>query len=98
MINAYLHDYVDVLKATPIDSWGEEGLESLIVMRGLIQYKTRLVRDFKGEEVTSNITVLFRPNAGLDHDDKILINGYKWSIINILEGRDWAKRWTEVFL
>jgi len=98
MINVYLRDPVDVLKATPIDSWGNEGIEVPVIMKGLIQHKTKLVRNFKGEEVTSNITILFRPDADLEHNDRILIRGYKYSIINIIESGDWKKRIKEVYL
>ena len=81
MINSYCVDEITVLKWEGTDSWGEPESGSSVELKGYVEWKTRLVRDRKGEEVVSSVTVYLpkrKTDAALGrpllHEDSIMIN------------------------
>jgi len=83
MLNAYSVDVLVITQSQDHDDWGEPLPELSVNVRGYVEWKTRLVRNLAGEEVTSTIKIsiskrrldamLARP---LSHEDRInSING-----------------------
>ena len=83
MINAYCVDEIMILKWNGNDAWGEPLSGTIIDVKGYVDWKTRLVRDIKGEEVISTVSVLLPRKIErstylgrqLLHEDKIQIGG-----------------------
>lgn len=101
MINAYCVDEITIWLSGGNDSWGEPLSGTLIDVKGYVEWKTRLIRNWKGEEVVSTIRVLLpkrldRPawlGRALTHEDKIQIGGesFERAIIDVRTPKDFAK-------
>lgn len=82
MINAYCVDEIIVWKWEADDSWGDPVSGTLIDLKGYVEWKTRLLRGLRGEEVFSSCSVRL-PKRKLDallgrtlsHKDKLQIGG-----------------------
>ena len=74
-INSYLTDDLWTVKAPvpPRDEYQKPYPPIVTPIKGLIQWKTKLVRDTTGEEVTSNGNVLIKVDTDLSHDDQLRI-------------------------
>ena len=89
MINAYLTDEITIIRNNGYDSWGEPIGSTKIPVKGRIEYKTRLVRDTKGEEVVSMASVLLSDNINilvgrdLTHEDWLKFDNIEHSVISI---------------
>ena len=57
LVNAYCVDEVTILKYMGNDTWGEPLSGEVITIKGYVEWKTRLIRDQKGEEVVSSIMI-----------------------------------------
>jgi len=57
MMNAYCVDEITILKYMGNDTWGEPLSGEVITIKGYVEWKTRLIRDQKGEEVVSSIMI-----------------------------------------
>ena len=57
MMNAYCGDEITILKYMGNDTWGEPLSGEVITIKGYVEWKTRLIRDQKGEEVVSSIMI-----------------------------------------
>jgi len=88
MINAYCVDEITILKWNSADEWNEPLSGDTITVKGYVEWKTRLVRDIKGENVTigkpstiSPVTVYLPKKIdallgrALQHEDRIIIPG-----------------------
>lgn len=88
MIDAYCVDEVTILKWNGANEWNEPLSGSMIEVKGYVEWKTRLVRDIKGENVNigkpstiSPVTVYLPKKIdvllgrALMHEDKIIIEG-----------------------
>jgi hypothetical protein len=81
MINAYCVDEIIIVKHMGNDSWGEPASGEMVVLKGYVEWKTRLIRNQKGEECISScmaylpkrklVRVLGR---GLRLEDRIIID------------------------
>lgn len=108
MINAYCKDRLTILKWEGYDSWGEPESGTAIPVLGYVDFMTRLVRDQKGEERVSDVTILLprrieRATAlgrKLSHEDRIQIDGESFdrAIIGIRKPKDFSHPHYEVFL
>jgi len=89
--NAYCVDEITILKWAGYDEWNEPLSGTVVEVKGYVEYKTRLVRDIKGEERVSSVTVkmpkkidveLGRP---LSHEDRLIVGeeSIERSIISI---------------
>lgn len=106
MINAYMVDPITIWKWNGYDSWNEPLSGTAIDVKGYVEWKTRLVRDIKGELVPSTVTVLLPKRIDkllgreLCHEDLIEIAGVDnlRSIIAIKQPKAFSKPHYEVNL
>ncbi len=56
-MNAYAVDTITIVRWAGNDQWGEPASGSDVIVKGYVDYKTRLVRDGKGEQVVSGALV-----------------------------------------
>ena len=81
MINAYAVDDITILQWNGNDSWGEPESGTMVNVKGYIEWKTRLIRNAKGEEVVSTLMV-YLPKRKTDnalgrplmHEDRIIVD------------------------
>lgn len=75
MINSYLVDDLWTVKAPdpPLDEYNVPNAPIVTAIKGLIQWKTKLVMNLEGQEVTSNGNVLLKVDTDLGHDDQLRI-------------------------
>ena len=106
MINAYCVDEVTILKWTGYDQWNEPLSGEIITVKGYVEWKTRLVRNIKGEEVISRVTTHLPKKIDkllgrkLIHEDRLIIESgfYDRSIINIHRPKAFSMPHYEVYL
>jgi hypothetical protein len=85
MLNGYSVDDIEIGKYIGEDEWNEplSGSGSVVEIRGYVEWKTKLVRNIKGEEVVSTIQIYIekrrldlRLGRALVHEDRVKsING-----------------------
>ena len=93
MIDAYCTDRVTILAHAGRDEWGEPlGEPTSHLVRGRVEWKTRLVRDLHGETVASPIRVYLSLRRvdrllgrALTHEDRIVVDGRDRAILAIAE-------------
>lgn len=111
MMNAYAVDPITIIKSNGFDSWGEPNSGSSgseIDVKGYVEWKTKLVRDNKGEERVSSV-MIYLPikiesaaflNRRLSHEDRIQIGGESFdrAIIDIRRPKDFSHPHLEIYL
>lgn len=90
MINVYLSDNIVLIQSEGVDKWGEPLSPTEISLKALIDYKTRLVRNFAGEEVVASARIMLK-NMILSHNDKIKFDDIEHAILNIAKKKDFSK-------
>lgn len=111
MMNAYAVDRITIVKWEGADSWGEPisgSSGSLVDVKGYVEWKTKLVRDQKGEERVSSVMIYLpikvEGSAGLarklTHEDRIIIGGESFdrAIIDIRRPKDFSHPHLEIYL
>ena len=108
MLNAYSVDEIVIIQSQGHDDWGEPSPEVEVSIRGYAEWKTRLVRNLAGEEVTSTIKLYISKRRldklltqALSHEDRIKsINGdeINRAIITIHQPKAFSSPHYEVFL
>ena len=89
MINAYLTDSITIVRNNGYDSWNKSLGTTDIAVKGRIEYRTRLVKDVKGEEVVSMATVLLHESINisvgrsLTHEDWLTFGSIRHAVINV---------------
>lgn len=71
------------------DKWGDE--ESIAIQTGRpcrIMYETRIMTDYKGEEVRSFAKIFYGPDEDIQHKDQIKFDGIEHAIIVIRKPQD----------
>lgn len=93
MISVYLTDTI-VIKKITYDQWGEPS-ETTETVKARVEYKTRLVRNFAGEQVVSSARVMLS-NRILSHADKINFDNVDHSILSIAKMKDFSNQYLMV--
>lgn len=75
MINSYLVDDLWTVKAPdpPYNDYNEPNAPIVVAIKGLIQWKTKLVKNLAGEDVVSMGNVLIKEDTDLGHNDQLRI-------------------------
>jgi hypothetical protein len=91
--------YIDTMtiKRTTKDQWGESSSTSSTTVDCFVKYRTRLVRDTRGNEVVSSGEVIL-DDTTLYHSDVLEIEGKDYTIANIFKMRDFDTTYLKVFL
>ena len=106
MINSYLTDDLWTVKAPdpPRDKYNQPNAPVVVAIKGFIEWKSTLVRDASGEEVTSQASVLIKTDSDLGHNDMLRIldptsgNNVDWPIITIKPAKGYYTAGVYVFL
>ena len=107
MINAYCDDPIVIVMWGSNDSWVEPTSGSRIDFEAYVEWKTRLIRNQRGEEVVSSVMV-YLPKRKLEvalgrellHEDRIVLmdQPYERAIIDIRQPKDFSHPHYEVYL
>ncbi len=99
MIDAYLTDTITRYIAGVLDEWNERSYTTE-EMPAMVFFKTKLTRNMEGEEVVSQITVLFSADQAMSHKDRIKLLGESFThgIINFGRPRDFSDVMKELYL
>lgn len=105
-INAYCVDPITIIKWNGVDEWNEPVSGSMIEVKGYLEWKTRLVRDIKGEERVSTVMIYLPKKIdkllgrALCHEDRIEFEGmtYDRSIIAIQQPKAFSGPHYEIYL
>lgn len=101
MINVYLTDIVIRHIAPIIDEWNEPGVPATTEeIKAHIVYKTKMIYNTNGEEVSSPVQILIHPNQAMGHKDRIQLDGESFThpIINIYKRRHLSIEFKEIYL
>lgn len=101
MINAYLTDTVIRHIARIIDEWNEPGgAATTEEIKAHVVYKTKMIYNENGEEVSSPIQLLIKPDQSIQHKDRIQLDGESFThpIINIFKRRHLSIEYQEIYL
>jgi hypothetical protein len=98
MINAYLTDDVVLHVAGVKDKFGTPGADAEVRLKGRVNIGTVLVKDIKGENVYSSMSVLLASRT-ISHQDFLEYDGKEYAILSIKKSRDFGSwGFLEVFL
>lgn len=107
MMNAYAVDEITIIQWNGNDSWGEPESATSVTVHGYVDWKTRLVRDQRGEEARSSVMV-YLPKRRTDdalgrallHEDRLIVGDVPMNraIIEIRQPKDFSRPHYEVYL
>lgn len=88
VIDTYLTDAVGILTPAPVDKFGEPAGEATFAStKARVNWTTKLVRNFAGEQVIAAGTVWLAHKP--EHTDRIRIDGVDHAILSIAEKKSW---------
>jgi hypothetical protein len=90
-------DSVTLHRATSNDKYNQPLPDAEIVLPARVEIGTKLVKDIKGENVYSSMSVLLKTRA-IGHEDFIEFDGVEYAIVAISKPRDFSWGYMEVFL
>ncbi len=73
MFNAYMNKSVTLRRSYGNNTWGER-LYTDTIVKARVEFKNKMIRDYRGEMVVSSASVLL-PDLSIDVSDKIIIDG-----------------------
>ena len=97
MLSAYCIDSI-VLVRKSFDKWGEPLADVLTTFDGRIERKTRLVRNFAGEQVVSGAMIYVPSTLTITHVDQIRFDGADHVILSINTMADFSESHKEVYV
>ena len=97
MLNAYFTDSI-VLVQKSFDKWGEPLPDVLLSFAGRIDRKTRLVRNFAGEQVVSGAMAYVPSTLTITHVDQLRFDSTDHVILSINLQADFSSVYQEVFV
>ncbi len=95
MLNAYMIDDITIQRIA-YGTWGTSTPTNVLV-KGRLEFKTKLVRNAAGEQVVSSANVIL-PVMVLGHQDKVVYAGVTYSILNIELKKDFSNRFLLIYL
>lgn len=112
MISAYCIDDVTIIQSGGHDSWNEPLAPTEISVKGKIEYKTKLIRDLKGEGVVAGTAGAAMASAmvrfpgsidvdlgrDLSHEDKLKFDGVEHVILKIDKPKAFSSPIYEVYV
>lgn len=98
MIGAYLKDTLTLVRHGVRDAFGTEGATTEESVRGLVEWKTRLMKTTNGEEVLCSGYVLMRYDSTVTHEDRLKISGIERQIVAVEVARDFSVRGMKVYV
>lgn len=99
MIDVYLTDTITRYIAGELGEWNERTYTTEEIP-AMVIYKSKLVRNLRGEEVTTNVQVMIKQSQAMSHKDRIMLDGESFThgIINLTKPRDFSEVMKEVSL
>ena len=97
MLNCYMCDSIILHRSNGNDKYNEPLADTEIPLKARVEIGTKLVKDIKGENVYSSMTVTMKVRA-ISHEDFIEFDGHEYAIISIAKPRDFSWGYLEVFL
>jgi hypothetical protein len=108
MMNVYCVDTITITKWLGNDTWGEPIAPVSVVVKGYVEWKTQLVRNLQGEQVTSSV-IIYLPatiehaaflGRALLHEDRLTLPNQPGdrAIVAINTPKDFSHPHYEVFL
>lgn len=97
MIGAYLVDNIILHRSGGNDKWGEPLADTDIALKGKVEIGTKLVKDIKGENVYSSMSVMIKSRA-IGLEDFVEFDGKTYAILSISKPRDFSWGFVEVYL
>lgn len=99
MIDVYLTDIITRYIDAGIDEWNERTYTTEDI-KAMVFFKTKLVRNTRGEEVVSSIQVMIKIDQAISHKDRIMLEGesFTHAVINYGRPRDFSEVMKEVYL
>lgn len=100
MLNVYGVDSLYIVRAPnpPDDQWGEPLPVTLEAVSGYLEWKTKLVRNFAGEEVISSANFLLNYDGTINHLDKLRIGTKDYPIIGLEPAKDFSNVGITIFI
>jgi hypothetical protein len=96
MIRAYCVDDITISRYAGVDDYNEPLAPTIILAKGYVEWKTKLVRNFAGEQVVSAGMVYLLYDSALTHQDRLEIDGVDHAILNCRVMKDFSKNHLEV--
>lgn len=97
-MNAYLIDPVTLRRFVSRDDWNKPTYTNVALM-GRVEWQTKLVRDFKGEEVISAALVyLDNTVSSVTNMDRIILDGVDHAILRIDKRTDFSISHWEIWV
>lgn len=84
------------LKSTSADQWGTPNPPQSVTLKCRLNRKTRWVRNYAGQEVISEASILMREQP--THEDKFQFDGREHIVLSIAEKKAWQRSHFEVFV
>jgi hypothetical protein len=97
MISAYCTDSIILHRAGGLTKYNEPLADTEIPLKAMVRIGTALVKDIKGENVYSSMSVLL-PSRAISHEDFIEFDGVEYAILSIKKARSFSWGFLEVFL
>jgi len=100
MLEAYSVDDITIIRVPDpaYTEWNEPIAPTEEAVTGYVEWETKLVRDFAGEEVVSRGHVILTYDGAINHKDKIKINGDEYVIVALEPMKDFSNVGLKVFI